>query len=489
MRLAPGLGVFIAVLCAPSAQAEAPRVLYQSTVGGPVALPLTACPGAVEGLKSDAAPLVGAVPGKPDELRAIYQAHGERLHLSATSKDGGISWSRTAIPAATQCLGGPSERNLSGNPLFDVGAGGAAYFGESWFNNPSEDLDMWRYGVTAHHRPPGAAGFLPDVAPPTGEESSQNLALAAHAADPNRVAAMWMHVDQIPNPLTYTPTPNELRFSSSSDGGKTWTAPVVVHDAPLGELVINTRMVRLGDGSLVAIFDRAKLSDFPTAQFGLADAPLTVYATRSSDGRAWSAPVELGTGFMHSQRRPEGESGDGVLIAAKPDLAAGPGGEVIAMWPQKDAHTVRIARSHDGGRTWGAPENTIALAGAPFNAAVALDGNGVPGVFFYDMAMDVPGDGVFSVQPRFASLTGDGWRDVALSPVFDLDATQACDPGLGDPFGLTASCAPGSHAGALGVYQDVEGLPKGFGVGFTVGPPVARDGFTDARYARISVDG
>lgn len=485
-------GIVVSVLgaSAPTAAAEAPRVLHRATIGGPVALPLTACAGAAQGLLSDAAPLVGVTPGKPDELRAVYHAHGETLQIAAASQDGGRTWTRTAIPRATQCLGGPAERNMTTNPLFDVGAGGAAYFGESWFNSPSEDLDEWRYGVTVHARPPGAARFSPDVAPPGGERAGQNAAVAADPRDPDHVSVLWTHIDQIPNPITYTPTPNELLFSESFDGGATWSEPVVVHEAPAPELVVNGRMVRASDGSLVAIFDRANLKDFPTAQTGLAGAALEVYATRSTDGATWSEPVHIGTGFQHDSGavRPEGDTGDGFLFAGKPDLAAGPGGEVVAMWNQQDSDTVRIARSHDGGRTWDAAQDTVRLAGDAFNAAVAVDGRGTPGVFFYDFRHDVPGDGQFTVQPRFASLTGGGWKDVALDAPFDLDATETCRPGS-DPLGFTTVCDPGSHAGALGVYQDVEGLPKGFGVGYTVGPPLARDGFTDARYARVAVDG
>lgn len=482
MTVAGAVAVLAAM--APAAGAEAPRVLHRATVGGPVTLPPTACAGALEGLKSDAAPLIGAVPGKPDELRAVYQAHGERLQVAASSSDGGRSWRRAAIPSATQCLGGPSERNMSVNPLFDVGAGGAAYFGESWFNSPSEDFDEWRYGVTLHHRPGAAAAFDPDVAPPTGDVSSQNLAVAAHRSDPSRVSAIWTHIDQIPNPITYTPLPNELRFSQSSDGGRTWAEQVVVHEAPAPELVINPRMVRLDDGSLVAIFDRASLADFPAAQLGIADAPTKIFAMRSADGVGWSEPVRIGTGYMSRAVDPDG--GDGFVVEVKPDLAAGPGGEVVVSWPHAGATTVRIARSHDGGRTWDDPQDTVSLPRQPFNTAVALDGEGRPGVFYYDLRHDVRGDDEFTVQPRFAALTKSGWRDVALEPPFDLNATANCEKGL-DPTGFTWSCRPGSHAGALGVYQDVEGLPKGFGVGYTVGPPLARDGFTDARYARIAV--
>ena len=39
---------------------------------------------------------------------------------------------------------------------------------------------------------------------------------------------------------------------------------------------------------------------------------------------------------------------------------------------------------------------------------------------------------------------------------------------------------------ALGVHQDVEELPRAFGVGYTFGPPVAGDGHTDARYAKAA---
>jgi hypothetical protein len=158
------------------------------------------------------------------------------------------------------------------------------------------------------------------------------------------------------------------------------------------------------------------------------------------------------------------------------------------MWNEQRSHTVRIARSHDAGRTWKAAQDTVPLSTDAYNAAVAIDGRRRVGIFFYDFRKDVAGDGQFTVQPRFAVGDGRGWKDIALDEPFDLDRTEACEQALPvDPVGFTRTCSPGSHAGALGVYQDVEGLRRGFGVGYTVGPPLAHDGSTDARYARVSI--
>lgn len=74
---------------------------------------------------------------------------------------------------------------------------------------------------------------------------------------------------------------------------------------------------------------------------------------------------------------------------------------------------------------------------------------------------------------------------MALSKPFDLHSTNECTSatGLADP--LTQTCTLPVDYMAIGVVQDVIGLRRGFGVGYAVGPPLARDGFTDARFARV----
>jgi hypothetical protein len=296
----------------------------------------------------------------------------------------------------------------------------------------------------------------------------------------------WMWVDQVPNPVTYTPTPNQIRFAESFNGGRDWTRHVLVHQAPAGEIVVNPRLVRAADGGLVVLVDRGRLADFPGAQLGLTPADFSFFALHSADGDTWSAPVLLGTGEFYVATRPD-EGPAPALVAVKPDLAAGPNNEVVAVWHDVTRTTVRLARSADGGRSWSPAQDTVALPELPYQVAVAVDGRGTTGLFWYDFREDVEGDAPWTVRPWAAAQTPDGrWHATPVDASFDLGAAERCTAGA---LPTTSSCEPGSHAGPLGVYQDLEGLDRGFAAAYTVAGALAQDGFTDVRYARLAVRG
>lgn len=199
----------------------------------------------------------------------------------------------------------------------------------------------------------------------------------------------------------------------------------------------------------------------------------------------WGSPVLLGSGGPYVAERPD----DGPapqLVAVKPDLAAGPDGAVVAVWHDVTRTTIRLARSSDGGRTWTPAQDTVQLPGLPYQVAVAVDGGGRTGLFWYDFRADRPGDAEWTVQPWVAAVGRDGaWQTTPVDDVFDLAAAERCQQG--DLPGST-SCEPGSHAGPLGVYQDIEGLSRGFGVAYSVAGALSRDGFTDIRYARVALN-
>lgn len=464
-----GLAAALAVQVAPAgasvhSRVGGPQVLMRSTIGGPVDVG-SLCAGATEGLRSEAMPLVGVDPADPRRLTATWSAYGERVQVVGRSLDGGRTWSVEPILDATACAGGPSERVRSTNVLLDVGAGGAAYLGESWLSTFGE-----QFGVVVHD----VGSSRPGYEPVGGDVAAQNVAVVADAVDPKHVAVAWGVQARVPN---------EIRFAESYDGGRTWSPYVVIHRASPGELAVNPRLVRTTDGGYVLLIDQGRAADLPGAQLRLAAPELTFYARRSDDGRAWSDAVRLGSGRYYDAQRPD-DGNAPRLPSVKPDLASGRDNAVVASWHDATRTTVRIARSADGGRTWSPAQDTVTLPGLPHQVAVAIDGRGTTGLFWYDLREDRVSDGAWTVRPWMAVLGRDGvWRDTPVDKAFDLAAAQECAEGQ---LPGTTSCTPDSHAGPLGVYQDVEGLDRGFGISYTVAGALAQDGFTDARYARVS---
>jgi len=124
-------------------------------------------------------------------------------------------------------------------------------------------------------------------------------------------------------------TRSELYLNRSTDGGKTWTDPVALSGE--SRSIFGQILLRAGS-HLLAIWH-----DTP----GQAD---RVFAASSSDdGQTWTAPVRV------DHLAAEGPAVKSSAAVLKPD------GEALVVW--QDARNGRddifMARSTDGGRTWG----------------------------------------------------------------------------------------------------------------------------------------
>lgn len=447
-----------------------PRVVFTSTIGGQTA-GLERCPFP----ETDAWPLLGADPRHPARVRALYQAGGTTASVFAASSDGGRSWRRRVVADGTACTGGDAERESSVNPLFSVGARGVAYYGQSWIGHRD---GMWAFGVLTHR----LSDDSPSVGAPARAFHGQNAAVAADPENPDRVAMLWTQFNEVPN-LTYTTVASsKTLFARSDDGGRTWSAPQVVDVPSSDHANVNTRLVRTSTGELVGLFDRLAYRDAPASLAVGASLPLTVHAIRSNDGGAtWTEPVAIGRAVARAVADPDHGPGEPVTPAgsAKFDLAAGLDGEVVAVWHDGSRAVAGAIGRPDG--TWTPLPRTLIAGGEYIQPAIAVDGMGTFGVFVYDFAEDTVDEREeWSITPRFAISDdrGRNWRMTPLSRPFDLHRTNRCAA-------VTGACELTVDFMAIGVYQDVLGLPRGFGVGYTVGPPLAADGFTEARYAHV----
>jgi hypothetical protein len=483
MRLATALVTTLA-LAAPAA-ADGPFVQFTSDIDAPAGLP-AACPSQ----DSESWPVLAVDLSEPERLRGVGQNGGVRASVGLASDDGGRTWQRTPLQA-TACTG-VAGRLVSVNPQVAAGPGGATWYGQSWVNTSpfGFSVDVLRAPQPGSWTPGGS---------PAADEPAQNLAIVPDAKDPLRATALWTRLDQTPNPLTYLPLASRVLAATTTDGGATWSAPVLAVDPGPDRYAINVRAVRAADGAVVAIVDRLPKAALVTGVVGGVPAAdgADIVAVRAADGRAWSTPVAVGPIEVTSVTDPDH---DGVTEAAtaavsvKPDIAVGPDGRLAVAAPLKAGggrSSIALATSSDGGRTWTSTRRTVDVPGQLIQPAVAVDRKGRIGLQWYDFRHDRAGDATWDLQPRMAVQRRDGgWDEVALSEPFDLHATNRCK-GAGpvdDP--VTTSCALAEvDAMAIGVYPDLVGLQNGFGAGYTVGPPLARDGFTDARFTRVVVPG
>jgi hypothetical protein len=465
-----------------------PRVAYTTSMSAPS--PVSGCGEPA----SEAFPQVAADPRHPRRLRAVYQSGGLRLPVGATSDDAGRTWSRSPLLGATACAGGPAERLLSVNPRVSVGPDGSLWYAQSWIGGLPPDT--WRFGVSAQRM---TGGRWAATAAGPSDDDAQNGAVLPDRRDPQRAQMLWTDLDQVDNPAAqYVPTGSRLMLAETRDGGKSWPAPRNLLSPPDPRtLIVNSRLERASDGSLLAFFDTGDLTDLPAAQAGLAPTTFTLHAMRSTDGGAtWSAPQRVGAPTLVFVDDPDHGPLEPATPAAssKYDVATGPRGLAAAVWrepAQADGTSaVRLALSADGGRTWSAPRDTVHVRGEAIQPAVAIDGDGRIGILWYDFARDTPGDAAGWQTDAVAAVSEDRgrtWSTTRLTPEpFDLHATNACTSatGLGDP--LTQTCALDYDATGVGAFPDLVAIGRhGFGAAYTVGPPLARDGFTDARFSRV----
>lgn len=453
------------VACGSSIESQAVQAdgasSFSSSISGPSALP-SAC----QDRHSEGFPQLVAHPVNGEQISAVYLQDGTRAVVGAASRDGGRTWQRAPISAATACAGGPPEREGAFNPLLAQGYDGRVYYGYS-------------FGFTVAFAADDAAGSWNEGVSPGDYDDSENLNLLADPVAPAKVYALWTHFTVLP--VLGLPLASELRTAISADGARSFGAPRVVAASPPGRIIINGRLRRASDSALLACYDSVSLLDLPNA-ITLARTDFLVHCVRSTDGENWSAPVAAGPHVFLPLTDPEGRSTPGadpafVSGSAKFDLATGPAGVALIVHADRDADgsgRLRLARSDDDGRSWSAPRDVITRSAAVFQPAVAIGADGGIGLFWYDWTSDQPGDGPLSTDAWFAGSRDGGatWTLRHLAGPFDLRAAHQD--------GLTYD------GGALGAYQDLVALPGGFGAAFTVGPPLAQDGGTDVIFVRLA---
>lgn len=400
-------------------------------------------------------PSVAVDPTDSSRLTALWLTDGVLGVTAAVSEDGGRTWLRSSVPAATACDGGPAGREVQLNPRMAVGPTGRVWFGSSWGGADGS-------GTGVHVTGPDGA-FGPAVALAPGE-TGQSVAVVPHASRADEAVALWARIDA-PGGV---PLGGDVVLQRTADGGQTWSAPAVALRRE-GYIATEAFAVRTPDGTLVALTSSVALTDLPGALIDPRRVPVQVdVAWSSDDGRTWSAPHRVGAFAIISLPDPEGKEPPGASrdagIAAiiKPDLAVGPDGEITAAWAGLEPDgtgTVQAVRSRDAGRTWSLPEPLVRRPAPVFSPHVAYDEAGRLGVMFYDWADDRPGDEPLTTTARVA--VPDDGALVDLPAAFDL--RRAYHASL-----------PYDGGQALGVTQDIQGMPRGFAAVHTVAPPLSR---------------
>jgi hypothetical protein len=219
----------------------------------------------------------------------------------------------------------------------------------AWVDQERKDVFFQRYGPdgkprlqapTNVARSPTTFSWLPRV--------------VVAPSDSARVHVLWQEIV-----FSGGSHGGEIFFARSSDGGVTFSEPLNLSSSQAGD----------GKGRLDAeIWDNGSL-DLARGPAGQLFAAWSEYEGAlwfrlSADGERFSAPVRIG--------------GDAAAPARAPSIAAGPSGSVHVAWtvgenPGADIH---VARSGDGGRSFGPPLHVGASAGHSDAPKLATDRDG-----------------------------------------------------------------------------------------------------------------
>jgi hypothetical protein len=408
-------------------------------------------------------PYIAVDPTNPSRLIGVFQQDrwndgGSNGLTTAISNNGGTSWTLAAQqPQFSTCAGAPAGSPGSlpraTDPWVTFSPNGAAYqVSDSFINNGpgfGGDSRILVSRSTDHGNTWSTPVILLDSPQPDVLNDKESV-----TADPtasNRVYAVW---DQLISPSKNASPSAFLHsfafrgpsmFSSTSDGGQTWSQGHVIFDPGQNKQTIGNQIVVLPDGTLIdgmdLIFSSASKSGrFPTL--------FNVALIRSTDhGATWSAPIIVNPLVDVPVNTLDGQAiRTGDIL---PGWAVNPStGALYVTWQDGRSGIAQImfSQSTDGGLTWTSPVtiNKVSTSQA-FTPQIFVNSAGTLAVTYYDTRnarSAAPGQtNYFMVRCSTACTSSANWSETQVDTSgFDMRTAPQTLEGFftGDYEGLAA---------------------------------------------------
>jgi hypothetical protein len=433
----------------PEAAATLPPTTSRVSATSPVAAGCTG--GSTSGgsvfANAEVEPSLARSPTNPQLLLAAWQQDrwsdgGARALVSATSSDGGSTWTRVLHPfsrcgGATAGSVGDLERAT--DPWVDIGSDGTLHLMGLAFSGGTFTPGSASAMLATRSTDGGRSWSAPQVLVRDGATLfNDKNTLTVDPLDPRFVYAVWDRLDAAGNGPTL--------LARSTDAGLSWEPAREIYAPNAGAgnsaQTIGNRIVvitaRAGRGTLVNVFMQI---DVVAGQ-----ARNTVRVQRSFDrGLTWTAPVTVAEQRAVGTRDPATGTAirDGGII---PSIAAGADGTLWVAWQDSrfsggNRDAIVVARSTDGGDTWSAPVlASNSGTAAAFTPTLHAREDGLVGVQYFDLRPDTANRATLLAASWLAtSRDGTRWSDNPLWGAFDMtQAPNARGLFLGDYMGLVS---------------------------------------------------
>ncbi len=249
-------------------------------------------------------------------------------------------------------------------------------------------------------------------------------------------------------------------FSRSTDGGKTWSDPLVIYGRDNGTL--GNQLVELANGTLVDFFTNFVAHN---VKGGVAYTEELASVRSTDGGKSWSTDNPI----VVSPMTPNGtyDPTNGQYVRAGDslfDVALGPDGALYAVWQDSafsGVDQVAFAKSTDGGLTWSlpvkiseAPPSFDDPSGQAFTPSIDVAPNGTIAVTYYTFQNTT--DASFLATDYWAITSGDG--GTTWSPQLRLTSSS-----------FDGELAPEASGLMIGDYEGLAHVGNSFVAAYEIG--------------------
>ncbi len=426
---------------------------------------------------SEVEPSVAVNPTDAGNVLSIYQQDrftslGSLSDVVSVTNNGGLNWKQVLLPDISKCTGGSNQRAT--DPWVSFGPDGKAY---------AMTLSLTPSGVPNN---PNNATIQVSTSTDGGFAWSRPIPIVISNANANLVDKGSITADPYNAGTAYATwhrfapsagTDIGIYFSSTTDGGKTWSTPQSIDTPPPGTIGFGGVIHVLPDRQLINVFTLIHTLDFEEPSNALRGSWQAQAQYSNDGGKTWSPPVTIASFPAYFPIPSNGKT----QVRGFPTVtsAVAPNGTIYAAWQNNQSGTrseIDFSKSNDGGLTWSTPGALVRLRSQSFQPTMAIDQYGTIGVTYY------------TVAPNLSS-NGHNWPADYWFARSRNDGRQWTIEQIADPFNiLTAVDEPGTEDTGLflGDYQGLAALPTGgFVAVFAMSQPAATHGPSDIFFERL----